>query len=495
MSLRSAINSVFESGMSSDKYYKILSSLINKPNNTLTGSTFQINRELYDFLWNYSFLKQILKRIKSTISDVINKSSFKVSLGDDKTTESEEVDKFLGELNLIEVIKMDLSTMLYHGNYGYKINFDENRVERLVSAVDVLTEDTYCKDRRLVIDNWNDNDNSGHFVLLPYQYDPEIVDNVTELDAHLEETPDPNSLDEKARYLKDHPNADKIIKHSIYKGTGVLDSVIYLLLLLYLKELLADLLGLKDTMRPDILTARVNDDKTDEVKIVQAMNDIEALVNQGSPSSSGDTSGLSMFTSFQSLLTSINAYLVNGIKVVPEMNNFSSISKLDIPSLIGKREQLINECNQLRQRILETLGIDDSMSDNKWDAMQKNSKYLTMIENVVDSLVLFVRTVIYEFVKFKYPKSDIKLSDIKLNLDTTNIIFNQYSVTRSRVLNDKVDALTRLMRTMTDWTDMPCIDASKVPEYIQKLVTDLDPSASVLFIQNPSKSPEESGLV
>lgn len=484
MSIFTAINNAFESTASSSKYYSILSKLITKPGNTLTGTTFEVNKELYDFLSNYSFLRQLLKRIASTISDVFNKSSMRVSLGEELKDKADEVNDFLTDIQVMDVIKMDLKMMLYHGNYGYKINFKDTRIERLVDSINVLTEDTYCKDLHLVIDDWDDSDegSSKDYVLLPYQYNPARIEDITELDAYLrdqENSSDINTL--ASEYLAKHPNANKVIKHSVYKGTGVLDSVMYLLLLLYMKELLLDLLGLKDTLRPDILTARVMDDRTDEVKIVQAMNDIESLVNQGSPSANGDTSGFSMFSNFQSMLTAINAFLVNGIKVVPEMNNFTSISKLDIPSLIDKRQRLQQECDDLRKRILETLGIDDSMSDNKWDAMQKNSKYLTMIEEIVDSISLFIRNTAYSFIKYKYPKETIGLGDIKLDLDTTNIIFNQYSLTRSRVLNDKVDALTRLMRTINDWQDMPCIDSSKVPEYIEKMVCDLDPTAAVLF--------------
>jgi len=227
------------------------------------------------------------------------------------------------------------------------------------------------------------------------------------------------------------------------------------------------------------LTARVTDDRTDEAKIAEAINDIEALVNQGSGSQTEP--GFSGFMSIQNLLAGIQSYLQNGIKVVPEMNNFSSITNLNLPNLVDKRSSLRTEIDELRKRILEQLGIDDSDSSNKWDSMQRNSRFLTMIEYIVNCISDFIKNVAFTYCKSKNPQLELSIAQVKLDLDTTNIIFNQYALTRNRVLNEKVESIARLIRSISDWKDNEFINTKGLNKYLSKLVADLDPTCSELI--------------
>lgn len=493
MSLTTLLNAAFESNSEGSKVYSILAKNMSKPTTSLNETDSSSELELYNFLSNYNFVTYLLNIIQSTLSDVFNKSSMRVTIitGDNnidegtRTNLSKECNKFLDDLTIFDVIRTDLIDILYKGNYGYYVDFKNTRIQRIKGSFNILTEDSYCKDKRLVIENWKDEDEKdSSYALIPIQYNPIKYSEVTELEAYtssLGSTANKPLIDQ---YLLDHPNSDKKIQYTLYRGKGVLDSVMYPILMLYMKELLYDLLGLKDTMRPDILMARITDDKTDESKIAEAMNDIEALVNQGSASSTEP--GFTSFVSVANLLSGIQSYLMNGIKVVPEVTNFSSISNLEIPSLLGKRSALKSEIQELRERVFNQLGIDEAASTNKWESMQRNSKYLTLIENLVDMIVSFIRTLIYEYLNEKYPELKLSLSNIELDMDTTNIIFNQYATTRSRVLTDKIDVIGRLIRTISDWKDSSIINPDALNEYIGKLIMDLDPTAINLFNANAS---------
>lgn len=505
MGLLNFLNTAFEGSTgNTTKIYSMLSTNTNSnsltPNNTLTDTSSQVQTELYKFLNNYNFVNKILKRFTSTISDVISKSSLTITIkGEKKKYEklSKECTDLLSDMQFFNTMKVDLRDLLYWGNYGYKVDFTETRLKRLDSGIDVLTEDTYCTDRKLIIDNWVDKDErfknkSYKYSLLPIQFNPTKLRTITELDAYLEfeskkQGKAPANLEQlRKNYLKEHPNSDKVVKHTIYRGRGVLDTEMNNLLVLYIKELLYDLMGLKDTMRPDILTARVMDDKTNESDITTAINDIEALVNMGSASS--QEPGTQSFLSIQNLLAGVQSYLQNGIKVVPEINNFTSISTLNLPDLIGKRNQLKNEIEELRQRILSNIGLEEQPARSNWDALQSNSEFLTVTESFVTCISMLARDIIYEYLCFEHKDEKISYDDIQLDLDTTDIIFNQYSLTRARVLSEKVDSISRILRSADDFSMNQYVDQKQAAKYIMKLVTDLDPTA-ISFIKDVPQEP------
>lgn len=500
------LNTAFESNAgSTTRVYSMLTSnpnSISGQNNTLTSTSSQIQEELYKFLDKYSFVEKILDQIKSVISDVFAKSSLRVTINlKNKKFERYgiECDNLLAEIQFFTTMKTDLRDLLYYGNYGYKIDFKDRRMKRLSDGFKVLTEDTYCADRKLIIQNWVDKDErikdkKARYALLPIQFDPQKVKEITELEAYLEDEAAkvPNGVVNidalRKDYLKEHPNSDKVIKHTVYRGKGALDTEMNNLLVLYTKELLYDLLGLKDTCKPDILTARVMDDKTNEADITKAINDIEALVNMGSLTQSDP--GAQTFFTIQNMIAGVQSYLQNGIKVVPEINNFTSISTLNLPDLTGKRRQLKEEIDELRQRILSNLGLEDQPARNKWDAINNNSKFLTVVESFVGCISNLAKDIVYEYLGNTYPKDNIPYDAIQLDLDTTDIIFNQYALTRTRVLTDKVDSISRILGMIDSFAMNQFVDQQKLPKYIMKLIKDLDPTAEDFIKVIPQEQPQ-----
>lgn len=475
-------------------------------NSVITGVTYAERPQIYDFLVNYGFVQSLVDLVKSTIQDVITKASFNITLEDgipnlDENMSkkiTEDTNEFISKLNLRDAIINDLGLYLYYGNYVYMVDFDKGLLKRVKKPHNVISVERYCRPDSFMIYNKNYKDaadlkeikNDSCFV---FQYNKIKINEASELDVHLQTlyaTNGGKKLSEqdikKARdsYLKDHPLADETLMYVYYQGRGVFFANMQLLLLYYIKELLYDLLGMKDTIRPDIMIARIADDKTDESVIANAINDIEALVNDSAALDIGNN--VSSIDSITQMLTGIQSYLTNGIKVVPGMNNFSNLDALKLPELTGKREALKNELDNLRSRILNNIGIPEELyngQSNRWESISRSARYLTLIDQWVTEITLMCKTIAKSYIEKYYPNfgKSVKLDHIRLNLDTNNIIFNNYSNTRSRVISEKLDAIQRVSRSALDMIDNPLADKQAVLDYTRITMESIDPAAVKLL--------------
>ena len=471
----------------------------------ITGVTYAERPQIYDFLVNYGFVQSLVDLVKSTIQDVITKASFNITLEDvdgiDEEMSKEITDKtneFITKLNLRDAIINDLGLYLYYGNYVYMVDFEKGLLKRVKKPHNVISVERYCKPDSFMIYNKNFRDasdlkeikNNSCFV---FQYNKIKINEATELDVHLQtlyatnggkKLSDQELIAAKESYLKDHPLADETLMYVYYQGRGVFFANMQLLLLYYIKELLYDLLGMKDTIRPDIMIARIADDKTDEAVIANAVNDIEALVNDSAALDVGNN--VSSIDSITQMLTGIQSYLSNGIKVVPGMNNFSNLDALKLPELTGKREALKNELDNLRSRILNNIGIPEELyngQSNRWESISRSARYLTLIDQWVTEITLMCKNISKSYIDKFYPNygKNIKLDSIRLNLDTNNIIFNNYSNTRSRVISEKLDAIQRVSRNALDMIDNPLADKQAVLDYTRITMESIDPAATKLL--------------
>lgn len=475
-------------------------------NSVITGVTYAERPQIYDFLVNYGFVQSLVDLVKSTIQDVITKASFNITLEDgipnlDENMSkkiTEDTNEFISKLNLRDAIINDLGLYLYYGNYVYMVDFDKGLLKRVKKPHNVISVERYCRPDSFMIYNKNYKDaadlkeikNDSCFV---FQYNKIKINEASELDVHLQTlyaTNGGKKLSEqdikKAResYLKDHSLADETLMYVYYQGRGVFFANMQLLLLYYIKELLYDLLGMKDTIRPDIMIARIADDKTDESVIANAINDIEALVNDSAALDIGNN--VSSIDSITQMLTGIQSYLTNGIKVVPGMNNFSNLDALKLPELTGKREALKNELDNLRSRILNNIGIPEELyngQSNRWESISRSARYLTLIDQWVTEITLMCKTIAKSYIEKYYPNfgKSVKLDHIRLNLDTNNIIFNNYSNTRSRVISEKLDAIQRVSRSALDMIDNPLADKQAVLDYTRITMESIDPAAVKLL--------------
>jgi len=464
----------------------------------ITGVTYAEKPALYEFLFNFGFVTSLLTLVSSTIQDIITKNSLDVSIDyfNDKVSKeivnkaTEKCNSFLHAINLTETIINDLPLYLYFGNYVYMVDFAKRQLKRVTHPHNVIQVERYCKNDTFMLYDKDYKDQSNLRSIntnecFVFQYNKIKINEVTELEVFKNELAkkklsEKATKDAEAEYLRQHPLSDRVVKYTYYQGRGIFHANMNQLLLYYMKQLLSDLLGLKDTMLPSVLMARIASDDTDDAVIDHAINEIEALVNDNStfdPSTS-----LSNFDSIQSILTSIQNYLANGIKVVPGLNNFTNLEPIKLPDILGKRDALRNELEEQRRRILTEIGIPEELymgQTSRWDALTRSARYLTLVEGWTTEVVSMVKSIALTWIKLNYPTElkNVTIDDIKINLDSNNIIFNSYSNTRSRVIGEKLDAIQRTIRTAQDLMESPLVDREKMLDYMRLTMEAIDPKA------------------
>ena len=460
-----------------------------------------------EFLKNYHLVAAILNLFTDTIADVITRSSFNVEINnkfidaESNKLLSKKINKFLDRLNLKDLIIHDLPEYLYWGNYNYFVDYkiDDEKVTRVINPHNVIIVEKYCEDFSCLsyLNNYEKdlkeiNDN------IVYCLNPKIVKQITEWEDFNSKNPPP-SPEEQIQFIKENPFAKTKIIYSYKTGRGILDDLIPVILMYYVKEMLYDLLGLKDTLRSDILVANVADDKTDDSVIATAINDLEALVNDANSMSDS-------ITDIDSLVSSIKNYLSNGIKVVPGLRNISNFNPLKLPELFNKKNSLEQDLNNLQKRLLSQVGIPEELFNgnaNRWEALQRNSRFMTKVEIYLGSISNMIKRLAIRYVDHlvedklhKNVPHNLTMNDISINLETNTTIFNSYINSRAESAQKKMQTIQQLLDNSDRFMNSKNVDKEKAKDWITQLIQSVDPTAASLidFAEPGSSMPGPGGL-
>jgi len=291
---------------------------------------------------------------------------------------------------------------------------------------------------------------------------------------------------EKETVKGDKSHDEYLVDYSYHIGQGICDDVLYLIFEHLLKTLMRLLISVKDTIRPDVLVANINQNATDATDISEALNDIESLVNNGD--------SVVDFRSMDptSILNTVYDALLNSTKVVPGIQNFTNFDLLQYPDLSAKTEKLTSDIESLKQTIMNNIGIPADLvegSSNRWEVISRSSRFLTLIESHIEDLSRTVKRTVRSYLK-RYENIDISIDDIGLVLDTSNIIFNNHFNNKTKVVTEKLEGIGRILEVHATLRDNEATDSEAVDSYFERQLNLLDPELSDIITNMKKKTPK-----
>jgi hypothetical protein len=226
--------------------------------------------------------------------------------------------------------------------------------------------------------------------------------------------------------------------------------------------------------------------KIDESEIVQSINIIESFLN------SFDLDIISYIHNGDILPIYNKLYEMvrNGTRVVPDLPHITSLDKLDILDLSPRIEELKNRRDELEDRIYLFVGIPKELYEGnatRWELIQRNSRILTIIENITKSIT----NSIINHIRIKYNiKEDVK---VDMPIDQNNILSSIASINKIEISKQKIQAVSDLLSSISDILDRyeSMIDMDKFVKYVRDQINSIDPKLSETLKDKIDKSREK----
>lgn len=238
---------------------------------------------------------------------------------------------------------------------------------------------------------------------------------------------------------------------------------------------------MKNTVRPDLIQANVSNQASPEFNISDAINDIESLLNNGEYAF--DIRSTNSFA----LIGTIYNQLLNSVKVVPGLSNYTNIEMIQQPDLTSKIENLNREVQDAQSQVINQLGIPEELfggSSNRWEVISRSSRFFTLIKDLLNSVSNVYKHVSTNYIEYKYkgkvPKNII-LKEIKLNIDTNNYLTSTASTSRMEILAMNIQKLTDTLGAISNFNDIQLLNKKEALIYIKNALSTTDGSLAKLI--------------
>lgn len=448
---------------------------------------------LKPILKEYPLTKMIVGIYTSMIKDIIGKSPFEIKLtsnDEDHPTLQNSLNEYLKDIKFKEFILENLSDALYEGSYASYCYSDKDRwksvpikcATNLVQVIDsgdikwyIVSDSSYSSDlysAELGKDN------------------PKIIDAKNILYVGFDKKPVKElSKKELKKYSSVNlPNTfenNYVVKLQYKVGRGVCDDILSLLFEHMLTYLMKLLLSIRNIVRPDVFLARIGDTEEEEdiTQIGEALRNIESLLNNTSNQSDFRVADPS------SMLAMIYTSMLNMIKVVPSIANYTELEKVDLPDLTDKLRQLEENLDKVRQSIANQMGIPDELmsgQSNRWEVVSRSSRFLTAINDKLNDISRSVKDKVIQYAKDTFNKS-LTYADLDLVLDTSNIIFNQEANSRQIVMSELIGNIAKILSDVESINSTGAVDPDMVYDYVKKQFSNLDPEIPKFIIGRPQE--------
>lgn len=467
------------------------------------NQVFKVN-ELKILLRDYHLCRTILNIVSSAISDVISKSSFELSIEGMTKNEVKVTNEIFQKLSLRDSILTHLDDIIYYGSYAFhfQINKDKDEVTaiELANTTNITMAKSFTGNKFYVFEkpqqtNFSseplDNEDPGKtnqfvsendvFALL---LSPKSVGSKPfENNYHSKD-------DKKNAVFEAVPSAlrDQITRAKYFKGTGFFDGILFLVFEHLIKSLMRLLLSVKETLKSNILQATLQDEATANPDVTNIMNAVEDIINDNE--SSIDLRTMDPMA----VINTIYARVLNNTKVVPGLQNFSSFEMLKYPDLAGLIGQLGDDLEKLQKKISTSLGVPEEIiegSGNRWETIARSSRFLTMIESIVSDISTSVKETAKNIIKKKFNK-DVLLDDIKVNLDSGNIISNNNVNSKMQLVGNKISAVVGILRDADTMLESKFMKRDQVASYVKKQLSIVDESLEPILEDVVKEKPIES---
>ena len=366
-------------------------------------------RNTLQYLESWWYTDSLVESFASPLREVLDKNQLTISFEKEELKKYEDfINNKIVEMDLKKSIDSSLYDMIYWGVYFKYLTYNAEKKEFNILDVKNPEITTYVEKLSKPMGFIR----QGNFVDISdgifssYKLAPVkqvSLDKITipDLRAKIQEEMG-KTFDSKMR--------PEIVAYTHFRPRSVFWGQVDLLAQIFLNELILQFLALKDSVRQDLITVIVQSLPKKTINTAKVAQSIEEALNQGS--------NLLVQQDMRSLIGNVIFALFNSARVLPSVENYSSIQKLDLLDLKEKRAQLQAENEELKKQALANLGIPEELqagTGNRWEILSRSDKYLTAINSYISMADDVVKNTVVSMMRLmgRYcEKSDVNFSFI-----------------------------------------------------------------------------------
>jgi hypothetical protein len=382
------------------------------------------NDTYLEYLHDWSYTRLLLDNLTNPVKEILQASKPTVKLPDSVQDKELYINKQLEKIDILRIINDNIDTIIYDKPMVRYLCYDKDKEIFSSLPIDVKDTDTKIikKYDKIVGIMHRDKFVSIEKLILGYdilvESKDEKLDNIN--DQLKDESDDLEDVVDEVK--------DDII---IYQSFDIKTTFWYqspLLYQIYLNDIMAQCLGIKDTLKQTILTVSVSGETKRTINLNNITNAMERALNAND--------SLILNQDPTSLVNKMTSRLMNNIKVLGNITEFSQIGKLEADDDSGKRDKLQAELDKMKQQILDNLGIpqelaSNAVTSNRWEILSRSDRYLSAITRLLKLCADIVKRTASSMLRAigqDIPETDISYSLI----NSTNV---QSQLSRNKVMS------------------------------------------------------------
>lgn len=440
---------------------------------------FGANANIKQLLRDWYLTNTFLNFFTSPLIDIFNKSSFECKIENLDDSVVDDVNKYLDELDVFSFIKDNLKEALYWGSYISPIEFSQQTGKSKLGQITHSTEfvpitvlnlpgiDKAQNYYGYKTDNFaefstNPLDDASGVVLLPAKDAVYMGFNMTKSIKIV--------LNEEKKV-----GVEKLKANVIYKQPrGVLDDCLNLLYNHLLNSYIYQLLTLKNALRPDVLMARMQNPNISNTQSTDDIENIEACLNNNE---GGIAMGL--FGDPSSILSAITSSILNQVKVVPSLMNYTDFELIEFPALEEKLAKLLDGLQTTKLQIANQLGIPqellDSNGGSRWEVLSRSTTYKQAILSQMADITIFLKSIVTEYLASRHGL-EVNSADIIFNFNTSNILFNSEEIQKQQLINETLQFLSQAISNRDNIAESPGINRQALDDFVMDQLGQIGPA-------------------
>lgn len=256
---------------------------------------------------------------------------------------------------------------------------------------------------------------------------------------------------------------------------------------IYIRDYILDSQSLSAYLKSQCITVSANSSKIVNEKVIEIINNIEALLN------ADNINILTAYNDPLQFINQINDKSVNKYKVVPEIKDYAEIKELDVPDTAEQLKALQEDIKQAKQQVEDDLKIPADIftgNGNRWELSSKYEEYTNtlshFLKTVSDSISRFCVAITYRMTGEYYD-----VSTFTHKFDIQKYISPYAKSNRVSQLNDKISDLNTLLGSISSIMENEAVDQTKFIQYIQQELKEADPALQAVLSDIPFKYTEE----
>lgn len=445
----------------------------------LSGS-FGVNYKVKEILETYPLTTLFLSIYESILSDIVSKSNLEVKIKDGEDSLVDDLNSYLKELDYKKFITDNLRTSLYWGSYASPI-FMSKETGRFKLG-------EFYHSEKFVPAYYEGNLKSYVYKDLTSEEGMSGMDGDDVLQVPADEVvylgfnqhrKFPVVLNKESK-----KGIDKIIVNLSYRfSSGILDDCLYLLYNHLINTYISQLLTLKNALRPDVLMAQAADEDQSITETTDDIENIEACLNNNE---SGVVLGL-FGGDPNAMLTSITSSILNQLKVVPSLSSYRGFEIIDFPQLEEKLAKLEADLQNKKLQIGNSLGIPEELlnsSSNRWEVVSRSATFQHAVNKCLVCISNSIKQTSLNYLK-KYHKVELTPEDLDVTFDTNNILFNTEYIQKQQLMNDKLEAISRMSSNLEQIKENPTVNRYELDQWYSSQLGNLDPDLKKIFAPPP----------